>query len=140
MISINSSYWVRIMKLYRSKWFQIGGNKMKKLLIVAASAALLTACGSSGPSDRDVLVEACMNDGSEMSKEACGCVTDASMKGFGEETSKKIADIYRANGEDTAAAEAALEKMMGSDPEMMGKMMGLLPELMKCDPNFANME
>jgi len=62
---------------------------MKAGIVAAIAALALTGCGLAGPSDHQVLVDACVADGE--SEATCGCITTAMEKNLSPELFKKTA-------------------------------------------------
>ena len=62
---------------------------MKAGIVAAIAALALAGCGLAGPSDHQVLVDACVADGE--AEATCGCITDAMEKNLSPELFKKTA-------------------------------------------------
>ncbi len=63
---------------------------MKAGFVAILAALALTGCGLAGPSDSQVLVDACVADGE--SEATCGCIATAMEKNLSPELFKKTAD------------------------------------------------
>ena len=82
---------------------------MRVLVLAASACVVLAGCGGAfgGPSDKQALVSACVEQGE--SEAACSCVTDALQKNLSPELFKKVAQA------------------VGRDKQNMVEYMGTLP-------------
>ncbi|PKP81786.1 MAG: hypothetical protein CVT79_08505 [Alphaproteobacteria bacterium HGW-Alphaproteobacteria-18] len=92
---------------------------MKAGIIAAIAALALSACSLAGPSDRQVLVDACVADGE--AEATCGCITDAMQKNLSPELFKKTAqsvgrdkkDMMTFVGELTVQEQLSFSSVLG---------------------------
>jgi len=100
---------------------------MKKLILAASFAALLSACGSSDDG-RQALIDSCMSEGNGATQEMCECTADAMKDGLKDGTYDKLVAAAKAGKTDP-------EEMMGdfSEAEQM-EFMGAAMGMMKCIP------
>ncbi len=76
---------------------------MRKIMAGALAGVILSGCGAGigGPSDRDVLVAACVADGE--AEATCGCVADAMKNNLSPELFKKTATAIGREGQNEMA-------------------------------------
>ena len=131
---------------------------MKKLVLVAMTAALIAGCGkkdkpkeaaeeptktetvvtetteaADAKSDVDYMIESCQKD-NEMDAATCGCVVNAMADGLKPENFNKLVEAAKSGGD----PEAVMEEIMGdgSDPEVMMEVMAVGMGMMECDPEI----
>lgn len=95
---------------------------MRHTLIAGAALFMLAACGGSGASDRDAIVESCSNTEAE---EACVCMADAMKEKLSPALFKKVADTAR-SGETPADVLPTLTL------DQQQQFTKVLPDLMSC--------
>lgn len=75
---------------------------MTKTGFAALLALGLAACGGSGGGDRAVLVDSCVEEGTDA--EACGCMADLAKEDLSDETYGTLVDMAKSGADDAESA------------------------------------